>query len=388
MRPETMKILDDFTEHNILALEHFKRDGGKIIGFYCGFVPLELIMAAGAIPVGLCGTKENPIPAAERILPRNLCPLIKSSFGFAITDTCPFFRLSDMLVAETTCDGKKKMFELLKEYKPMHVMHLPQGADRSSARTMWKEEVVSFWKLLEDFCGVEITSDKLREAIRVCNIERKTMKALHELNRRDPAPLCGTDTMKALMLIFFNADKVYGLDTVNQLIAEVKASSDVFSPFPAGAPRILLTGCPVSLGSEKVVGIAEECGASVVCFEMCTGSRGFTLVDENEEGDPLEALVDRYLNIPCACMSPNPGRPELIGQLISEYQVDGIIDLTWQACHTFAVEDAILQHHNQVNWSLPFLHIETDYSSADLEQLKTRIAAFVEMMQDRRREGR
>lgn len=385
MRPTTMKILDDFTEHNMLALEHAKREGRKIIGFYCGFAPLELISAAGAIPVGLCGTKEAPIPVAETILPRNLCPLIKSSFGFAMTDTCPFFRISDMLVAETTCDGKKKMFELLGKYKPLHVMHLPPGSGRPSSKTLWMEEVRLFQKILEKFCGVEITREMIWEAIKMYNLERKTMKSLHELNKADPAPLCGLDTLKALLLLFFNADKEHGIDVVQQLISEVESAPDAFSPFSPGSPRILLTGCPVSLGSEKVVIIAEECGASVVCFEMCTGCRGFTLVDEDKGKDPIEAIVERHLSIPCACMSPNPGRPMLIGELIKEYRIDGIIDLTWQACHTFAIEDAVLQQHNRSDWKLPFLHVETDYSSADVEQLKTRIAAFIEIMQGKRR---
>ncbi len=385
MRPETMKILDDFTEHNILALEHAKREGVKIVGFYCGFAPLELITATDAIAVGLCGTKEAPIPAAETILPRNLCPLIKSSFGFAISDTCPFFRMSDMVVGETTCDGKKKMFELLKDYKPLYVMNLPPGADRPSSKKMWMEEVLLFKQELEKFCGFEITRDKIRTSIELHNLERKTMKALHELNKTDPAPLSGIDTLKALLMIFFNADKAHGIEVIQQLISEVRDSTNGFSPFAPGTPRILLTGCPVSLGSEKIVTIAEECGASIVCFEMCTGARGFTLIDENPEKDLIEAIVDRHMAVPCACMSPNPGRPALLGELVREYRVDGIIDITWQACHTFAVEDAVLQQHNRTGWKLPFLHVETDYSLADVEQLKTRVSAFIEIIVDRKR---
>jgi benzoyl-CoA reductase/2-hydroxyglutaryl-CoA dehydratase subunit BcrC/BadD/HgdB len=302
-----------------------------------------------------------------------------------MTNTCPFFRLSDMIVAETTCDGKKKMFELLDQYKPLHVMHLPPGAGRPSSRQMWMEEVRLFQSVLENFCGVTITREMIREAIGLYNVERRTMRALHELNKAVPAPLGGLDTLKALLLLFFNADKEYGVELLKQLISEVESSPGAFSPFLESTPRILLTGCPVSLGSEKVVVIAEECGASVVCFEMCSGSRGFDLVDEDIAKDPIEAMVDRHLSVPCACMSPNPGRPRLIGELIKEYRIDGIIDLTWQACHTFAIEDAVLQQHNQSDWKLPFLHIETDYSSADVEQLHTRIAAFVEIMRDHKK---
>jgi len=87
-----------------------------VIGFYCLYSPMEIAVAAGAIPLPLCGTRNDPIAAAENILRRNLCPLIKSSFGFAVTDTCPFFRFSDIIIGDTTCDGKKKIFELLSRY--------------------------------------------------------------------------------------------------------------------------------------------------------------------------------------------------------------------------------------------------------------------------------
>ncbi len=381
MRPDSMKYFDDFREQNILALEKAKQDKTPVIGTYCGFAPYEMIWAAGAIPVGLCGTSQTPIADAEAILPRNLCPLIKSSFGFSITNSCPFFRFSDFIIAETTCDGKKKMFELLKEYKPLHVMHLPAGADRPSARESWIAELRLLREVLEEQCSSPITDERLWEEIKRCNYQRAVTKSVHELNKFDPAPLSGMDMMKALLLLFFNADREHGLTLSNQLIDEVQQSGGKgFSPFPQGTPRILLTGCPVSIGSDKLVRIVEEVGGSVVCYEMCTGARGFSLVNEDDYTDPIEALADRYLSIPCPCMSPNPGRPELLSELIGDYKVDGIIDITWQACHTFAVEDALLQKINEQEWDLPFLHVETDYSTADVEQLTTRVGAFIDLI--------
>lgn len=381
MRPETMKILDDYRNQTVLALEHAKKDNVKVVGTYCGFAPNELILAAGAIPVGLCGTRQEPIAAAEKILPRNLCPLIKSSFGFSITDTCPFFRLADFIIAETTCDGKKKMFELLSHYKPMHVMHLPPGADRASARRTWLEETQLLRAVLERLCEVSITDERLWENIRLLNLLRATLKELQELNKVQPIPLGGVDMLTAMLPLFFPADPAYAIAVLRQLIDEIKGKPLAeLSPFAAHAPRILVTGCPVSLGSDKVVKLTEECGGSIVCFEMCTSYRGFVPVSEDESKDPIETITDRYLEIPCACMSPNPGRVRLLSELIEDYRVDGVIDITWHTCHTFAVEDAVLQAENERTWQLPFLHIETDYSDSDVEQLRTRIAAFIEMI--------
>jgi benzoyl-CoA reductase/2-hydroxyglutaryl-CoA dehydratase subunit BcrC/BadD/HgdB len=182
MRPEMMRIFDNLRDQNILDLQYAKKNNKKVVGLYCAYSPQELVLAAGALQVSLCGTKHEPVAAAEKILPRNLCPLIKSSFGFAITDTCPYFRLSDFLIAETTCDGKKKMFELLGRIKPLHVLHLPQGTDRPGALGWWLEELRILKEKLEENLGTTIGQEDLRRAIKLANRERQAMKKLHELN--------------------------------------------------------------------------------------------------------------------------------------------------------------------------------------------------------------
>ncbi len=142
--------------------------------------------------------------------------------------------------------------------------------------------------------------------------------------------------------------------------------------------RILLTGCPVGKGSDKVVRVVEELGARVVCMENCSGLKGMTLpVDET--GDPLEAIARRYLQIPCSCMTPNPNRLESIKEMAAAYRADAVMDMTWLGCHTYNAESTILQRFVEGRLGLPFLHVETDYSGFDTEQLRTRIEAFLEI---------
>lgn len=382
MRPQMMKIFENMRNDNALTIQNAKENGYKVVGMFCAYSPQELVLAAGALPVSLCGTKQEPIAAAEKVLPRNLCPLIKSSFGFAVTDTCPYFRASDFVIAETTCDGKKKMFELLEQYKPLHVLHLPQGTNRSGALRWWLEEMDLLKERLEENLKVTISQDDLRAAIKLSNRERKSLKNLHEMNRIDPAPLTGLDMLTAIWVKGFNVDKEEGIQLIDQLTEEVRGiAGQGISPFAQGTPRILLTGCPVGIGSEKVVRLLEECGGSVVCFESCSGIKTLEyLVDEDEQRDPLEAIAERYLQIPCSCMSPNKGRLELIGRLIGDYRVDGVVDLTWQACHTYIVEGELVRRYVRDNFNLPYIQLETDYSTSDIEQLKTRISAFIEMI--------
>lgn len=378
MKPEVMTEVEALRGINSVKIKEASESGKKVVGMYCVFSPQEIAMAADAITVSLCGTTQAPIEEAEKELPRNLCPLIKSSYGFAITDKCPYFYFSDVLLAETTCDGKKKMYELMSKLKPMHIMNLPQTANAEGSLELWKNEMIYFKEFLENQFGVEITEEKLRDAIKLMNRERKAMKRLHQFNAHRPAPLTGIDMMQAQWLKGFNVDKVAGIELIEKLIKEVeeRIEKGIFA-FDESAPRILLTGCPVGSGSEKVLRILEESGASVVALENCTGYKGLDiLVDEDK--DPITALAEKYLSTPCSCMTNNNGRLDLIERLAKEYKVDGIVDLTWQACHTYNIESFTIKNFAKDVLNLPFLQIETDYSDSDVGQIKVRVEAFLE----------
>ncbi|CAK7028140.1 double-cubane-cluster-containing anaerobic reductase [Tissierella sp.] len=381
MRPSIMEEVEGLRGVNSVKIKEAHETGKKVVGMYCVFSPSEIALAADAIPVTLCGTTQAPIEDAEKELPRNLCPLIKSSYGFAITDKCPYFYFSDVLLAETTCDGKKKMYELMGKIKPMHIMNLPQTANDEDSLDLWKKEMVKFKNFIEEKLGVEITDEKLKNAIKLMNRERDAMKRLHKLNAHKPAPLSGMDMMLAQWLKGFNVDKESGINLIERLIAEIedRMEKGIYA-FDETAPRILLTGCPIGAGSEKVLKALEEAGASVVALENCTGYKGLdVMVDENK--DPITALAEKYLSTPCSCMTNNNGRLDLIGRLAKEYDVDGVVDLTWQACHTYNIESFTVKKFVQEELKLPFIQIETDYSDSDTGQVKVRVEAFLETIE-------
>ena len=382
MGKEIMNSLQHISEQNLVDIEQAKAQGRKVVGFYCLYSPTEIAVAAGAIPLPLCGTRNDPIAAAEEILPRNLCPLIKSSFGFAVSDTCAFFRASDIIIGDTTCDGKKKMFELLSRKKTTHVLQLPQNQNTEMAMSLWRAELERFRKILEGVSGRTIDADCLRAAIRLMNRERRARKALMDVNKANPALLSGTQLLEILFKIGFLADKEKGISFMQAVTAEAEKGG-----FPPGTPgaekgkrskRILLTGVPVGLGSDKVVKIIEQLGASVVAFENCSGYKQAFVVDEDRE--PMDALAEQYLATPCSVMSPNEGRFTLLEEMIREFQADGVIDLTWQACHTYNIEAYLVDEMVQKKFGLPTLHLETDYAESDTEQIRVRIEAYLEML--------
>ena len=374
----TRSPIEDFfnlREVSILKIKEMKDKGIKVVGSYCTYCPTELILAAGAIPVSLCGTKEEPISAAERTLPRNLCPLIKSSYGFAVTDTCPFFYFSDLIVGETTCDGKKKMFEQMQQLKPVHVMELPTIKKSEASFQLWVEEIRRLRVWLEENLSVKITDEAIWQAIEIVNQERSLIKAISDLNQIDPPPLSGLSLLTVSWSRSFNSDKA---ETI-RMLRDLKERLAVHQPDQVSVKqRILLTGCPVGLGTEKVIRLTEELGGAVVALENCSGYKTLELQTNTEYSDPIVALADKYLQIPCSCMSPNPYRLELLERMIHDFRIDAVIDLTWQACHTYNIEAYQVEQLVQQK-GLPYLHLESDYSSTDLESLKVRIEALLEM---------
>ena len=203
-------IFDQFSEARqtgFLTVMDLKERGIPLVGTYCTFMPQEIPMAAGAVVVSLCSTSDETIEEAEKDLPRNLCPLIKSSYGFGKTDKCPYFYFSDLVVGETTCDGKKKMYEYMAEFKPVHVMQLPNSVKDDASRALWKAEMLRLQKTVEERFGHEISEDALRDAIALKNRERRALANFYHLGQLNPPALSGSDILKVVYGATFRFDK-------------------------------------------------------------------------------------------------------------------------------------------------------------------------------------
>lgn len=376
--PDVFESFNDARKKGFLTMKEEKDKGRKVVGTFCTYTPRELIYAADAMSVSLCSTSDETVPDAEKVLPKNLCPLVKSSYGFAITDKCPYMYFSDIIIGETTCDAKKKMYELLGEIKDTYVMQLPHSKNNFSM-ALWKNELIELVKKLEEKFDVKITEDKIKDAIKLCNEERKAMKEFFNLAKLNPSPIKGADMHEALYSSNFKFDRKLYINEIKSLTNSLKEKYDIGeTPFKKGTPRILITGCPTGGLVDKIVKQLEEAGSSVVCFENCVGTKNFEmLVDENKE--PIDAIAERYLNIPCSIMTPNDGRMDRIKEYIKDYSVDGVVDVTLTACHTYAIETEKVRRAVE-GCGKSYLAIETNYSNSDSGQLKTRLEAFVEML--------
>ncbi len=385
-RPEGMAFWDFVVSdiHGIRPAEliEAQKNGQKVFGTFCVFVPDEVVVAANGIVTGLCGGSQFWVPAGEAVLPKATCPLIKASVGARLGRTCPFFRIADMYVGETTCDGKKKAYEILGKDVPMYVMDIPQ-MKRECDIVKWKDEIAAFARKVEEFTGNEITVDKLAEAIRIINNKRKALARVFEARKNpDNIPISGVDALLVTQIAFFD-DPVRCAEMSNKLADELEERNRKgISVFKQGTKRIMLTGTPMAIPNWKLHHIIETSGGAVVCEEMCTGTRYFeNLVDES--GTTLDeqfmALSRRYMKNNCACFTPNTARTEDIIRLAKEYHVDGVIDVNLKFCCLYDTEG--YQVENALKEAgIPVLGIETDYDDGDSEQLRTRIGAFIEML--------
>ena len=378
---ELPEVFEEFAEqrkNSFMAVKEAKEKGIPVVGSYCTYFPKELPMAIGAAAVSLCSMSGETIEVAEQDLPKNLCPLIKASYGFAKTDKCPYFYFSDLIVGETTCDGKKKMYELMSQFKDVYVMQLPQSQDERG-RKFWRESCLELKRKLEEKFGTVIADEAVRQAVHTENGVRRALQRFYGVMKHDPAPITGLELFRVLYGSTFKLDRSGLADELNALTDKIEAE------YAAGKrldkkPRILITGCPMGGATEKVIEAIENNGGVVVTYENCSGAKAIEREVKEDTDDIYGAIADRYLGIGCSVMTPNNNRFKLLDEMIDEYKVDGVVEMVLQACHTYSVESKSVRRFVTHDKEIPYIYIETDYSKTDVGQLNTRLAAFVEML--------
>jgi benzoyl-CoA reductase/2-hydroxyglutaryl-CoA dehydratase subunit BcrC/BadD/HgdB len=384
-RPKGMEYFDFVTSEvhglRIKELLKLKKKGHKIVGTFCVYVPEEIVMAVGGVWVGVCGGAQFSIPDAERILPRNLCPLIKSAFGFMEAKTSPYYQVPDICIGESTCDGKKKVWEIFGNYVSFYTMEISNSKTHMGKR-LWFDEVMRFKEMMERESSVSITPEILEEKIKIVNGKRKAMARFFDLRKADPPPVSGKDALLVSQIAYYDdperfTTKVNGL--CDELEKKVQKGMGVVKK---GTPRIMISGCPFALPFWKLHHIVETSKAVVVCEESCVGTRYFNnLVDEGcpTLENKLKAIADRYMKINCSCFTPNEERIEEIARYVKDFKVDGVILFTLQFCLTYSIECIKVQEALK-RLKVPVLEIETDYGEQDIGQLQTRIEAFIEQI--------
>jgi len=383
-RPEGMKYFDfvmgEVHGLRIRELVDAKAAGRKVVGSYCVFVPEELILAVDGVSVGLCAGADFATAEAEAYLPRSTCSLIKSFFGFTLARVCPYVAACDLVVGENTCDGKKKSYEHFRGLVPrLHVMDMP-SMKSPEGKALFAAAVRRFATELEDLSGRRITRDALRKGIETVNAKRAAVHRLSRMRAADPAPISGLDAL-LVNQVFFYDDPVRFTGAVSAICDEMEARiGRGAGAARKGAPRILLSGCPMAVPNWKLPAIVEGAGAVIVGEESCIGERGTRNLTESHGAtveDLLDRVVDRYWQVDCAVFTPNPTRLEHVREMAAAYRADGVIHYSLQFCTPYQMESLLVERELE-KAGVPVLRVDTDYGSEDAEQLRTRVEAFLE----------
>ncbi len=387
-RPEEMAYFDFVMSEvhglRIKELMDAKEAGRRVIGTYCTFVPEELVLAVDGIMVGLCAGADFAVDEAEKLLPRNTCALIKSTFGFKLGRVCPYLEACDMVIGENTCDGKKKAYEMLDRLVPnFYAMDMPQMKS-SQGKALLRAEYVKLKERLEQLSGKSITAQSLKKAIATVNAKRQAVQRLARLRAADPAPISGLDGLLVNQVFFYdNAQRFTA--SVNKICDElesrVKARDGVK---PTGTTRLLVSGCPMAVPNWKVPAIVEGLDAVIVGEESCVGERGSRGLVDDSAGDVdglIDAIVERYLDIDCAIFTPNTERLAHIKEMANEYKADGVVLYGLNFCSPYLIEALDVERELE-KAGIPAIRIETDYSQEDTGQIRTRIEAFIERVSD------
>ena len=386
-RPKAMEYFDfvisEVHGQRIEEIYEAKKNKRKIVGTFCVYVPEELVLAVDGVCVGLCAGAEVGSAEAERFIPRNTCALIKAFMGFKLAGLCPYVELTDLIVGETTCDGKKKAYEIFNEItKKVYVMELPNMKSEED-RKLWLGEVKKFKNKMEALSGRKITLDDLKKAASIVNGKRKALQRLSRLRAADPSPISGLDALLVNQIVFYD-DPLRFTEMTNKLCDELEGRVRQGTGVAAkGSTRILISGSPMAIPNWKLHSIIEGSGAVVVGEESCVGERNHRdLLDENFSSidEALEKIASRYLGIHCACFTPNDERMDDIKSLVKSLHAQGVIHYSIQFCTPYMME---AYKAEKAVTDVPFMRIETDYSMEDLGQLKSRVEAFIEVIKGR-----
>lgn len=375
-----MQKIEDIYNNRGSRARSLRDEGHKIIGYFCCFVPDEIITALGLVPYRIQGSQTEPIDEADALLEPMACPFARSCFNMALKDEYDFL---DGFVAPHSCDTIERLYHIWHTNKPSpfnHLINVPHMLGPSSDE-FYKNELLYFTRRLEEFAERKLDLERLKEAIRLYNRRRALLRELYGLRKENPPRVTGAEITKTLVA-GMGIPATEHIELITGLIAEVKERPAAASD---GLPRIFLWGNEID--DSSFIELVEECGAHVVMDDLCTGSR-FFWQDVDETEDPFDGLVRRYLDIHCPrTLKPQAGAREddlenrfgYIRRFIEDWEEDGAIFYIVRYCDTCELEGPDLKEYlNGLN--LPVLMIEDDYSTSTMGQLRTRIQAFLEMI--------
>lgn len=359
-----------------------KGNGKQVMGYWCALTPIEIIAAAGFIPLRVKGDVNKPITKADVQMETIVCPLVRSGFEGLLTDKYEFL---DGLVVPHACDSLTQSYSTIKYTIGLpysHFINIPHTT-KDISKEFFKAELTTFRKSLAKFAGKEISDESLVQAIKLYNENKAKVRELYEFGKPDPPSISGTE-MTQVLVAAMSLPVDESIKLLSSVIDEVKQRPGSAAKKSA---RLMIIGAQVD--DTAFIKLIEDCGANVVINSTCIGTRDYYF-DVDVTQDPWDSLADYYLknlNCPRTYREWTEGTYEdylearfgEIGTFIKEFKVDGVILYILKYCDPFGFEvPARIKHIKSLN--IPVFYLEDEYLMASIGRLRTRIQAFLEML--------
>jgi len=361
--------------------------GQPVMGYLCAYVPLELISAAGFVPLRIKGNVHDPITLANANMETIVCPVVRSYFDTALKGAYDFIR---GLVIPHSCDSMCITHDIWRttlELPYFHLINIPHALD-GGALEFFTASLRTFKTSLERFIGSQISDAAIAVEIEKYNAYRAAVRELYAARLEDATRISGAETVRTLM-----AGVSLPVAEATTLVRGVTADAAGREARPGPEPpRVMITGSEQD--DDGFCRVVEDCGAAVACDFLCPGMREYG-TDVASGADPIAALAERYLNLYCArTYHARPGSQQAdfenrfgpIGRLVRDYRIEGVVLRVHRCCDPYGLEVPALRNY-LLGLGVAVLYLEDDYSMRDTERLRTRIQAFVEMLGGRRGQG-
>jgi len=390
-RPETMKYFDEIADvfgRRQKEIQEAKQKGTKVVGYFCNFAPIELILAADAIPVRVNSGWYDTSKIGDRVVPVEVCPMVRSTIGAKMIGLSPYLELSDALVTVLTCDGMTKESEILSDYKPIFTMPIPRVKDSTQSLRFWNDEIKAAKEYIEKLTGNKITRKKLKASIELVHKATRAFRRLQELRKGTPV-IMGRDAMLVNQAFMWDDMKRW-IEKTEALCDELeKRAQDKIWACPPDTPRVMVTGTPMIWPDNwKLPSLVEEASPQgvLVADELCSSDRLLNDpvgIDEWSMDDMLHAIAERYLMAStCPCFTSGDGNEDRVNWLLNkvkEWKVNGVIYYVVRGCMLYAMEySRVKRVLDRLN--IPVYYLDTEYTREDVGQMKTRVEAFLEML--------
>ncbi|MBN2143065.1 MAG: 2-hydroxyacyl-CoA dehydratase [Candidatus Aureabacteria bacterium] len=365
---------------SIVTEKMFSKKTVPRVGYFCRFIPEEIIWALGAEPVRLdCGNNAL-VPVGEEALCGGICPVAKASFGmFMMKDSLA--SSCDILLLTAACDAKKKLGEIFSDSRPVFVLNLPPEKNQTLYADFVLSEIFRLVVFLEKKLNVKLSAGKLQSAIEMTKERYNLVMEISQMRMQNPSLLSIHDFYLIIQSSsFYPVPFSKWLSETRAVCREMRLSK---LPADKAVLRLLLTGVPVIFPNFKVLNLIHEAGAEVVADTLCSGIQSFSdriILDELDRKSLLRALLNRSVFASlCPCFISQTWRINRILELLSEIRIDGVLQYSFKSCQLFDMEDYRIEKILKVK-GMPYLNLSTDYSPHDSEQLRIRLEAFFEMI--------